>query len=199
MIPDMTHAPSPEERRQRPYQEQLARAGRLYAPVLQRTVPFTGRDAELANVEDRVVHYEDGVWSFFIHCWHVRDWLKYDTTVDAAARNRALQAAEASLWLQVCADLANGRKHFELQRPRVGAGASSVRASMTLGASGPTDWTLEAYVQVDETGREPVAAAEVAWEALRAWKQILEAEHLPLPPGFPDLTTRPTVSVPMCR
>src|SRR2546429_6358678 len=84
----MTHAPRPEERLERPYQEQLARAGRLYGRVLQRAVPLRGADGKPTDIDSRIIDYADDVWSFFIHCWHVRDWLKHDTPVDAAARDR---------------------------------------------------------------------------------------------------------------
>jgi hypothetical protein len=59
-------------------------------------------------------YYTDDVYSFFIHCYHIRDWIirlnrlglgpkDVDTFIDAHNE------------LRICADLCNGTKHCELK------------------------------------------------------------------------------------
>jgi hypothetical protein len=178
------------------YQEQLARAGRLYERVLQlRTCASNavGVDEQRKTIDDAVEGYSDDVWSFFIHAWHVRDWIKPDDSLPTDVRDRILAAVNASRWLCVCADLANGRKHLELSRPRVGAALESLRASWT---SDDPMWRMAVWVRVG--GDEPVDAVVAACEVLRAWKGLLESERLALPAGFPDLTTTPPAYVRRC-
>jgi len=178
------------------YQEQLARAGRYYESVRQlRTGASNARgvDAQRRAVNDAVVRYSDDVWSFFIHAWHVRDWIKHDVSLPIDIRDRILAGVNASRWLCICADLANGRKHFELSRPRVGAALESLRASWTT--EDPM-WRLAVWVSVGDD--KPVDAAVAACEVLRAWKGLLESERLALPDDFPDLTTTPPAYARRC-
>lgn len=60
-------------------------------------------------------YYDDDVISFFIHCYHIRDWIIHlnklgisPTEVDGYINNNRA--------LSVCADLANGSKHCRLTR-----------------------------------------------------------------------------------
>ncbi len=181
---------------ERAYQEQLARTGRLHRRVLDRTVPIQGPGGQLTDINEHMARYSDDVWSFFINAWHVRDWVKNDETIEPAARDRILAAAEASRALRLCADLANGRKHLTLTRRRIGAELSSVRAGTRDGK----EWQLELYLTLaDEAPPEKlVAAVTVACDAMREWKRIIESEGLPLPKGFPDLSVAPIVSGPIC-
>ena len=60
-------------------------------------------------------YYDDDVISFFIHCYHVRDWIVH-------LNNRGVSSKEVDEYinknraLSVCADLANGSKHCRLTR-----------------------------------------------------------------------------------
>jgi hypothetical protein len=60
-------------------------------------------------------YHDDDVISFFIHCYHVRDWVIH-------LNNRGVNAKEVDEYinsnraLSVCADLANGSKHCRLTR-----------------------------------------------------------------------------------
>ncbi len=180
---------------ERAYQEQLARSGRLYRRVLDRAVPIEGPDGQLTDIEERLAWYSDDAWSFFINACHVRDWVKNDETFEPAARERILDAAEASRALRLCADLANGRKHLALGRRRIGAKLSSTRAGTRDGKN----WQLELYLTLgDEDPERLVGAVTVAFEGMREWQRIIESERLPLPKGFPDLSVAPTVSGPIC-
>ena len=59
--------------------------------------------------------YDDDVISFFIHCYHIRDWIIHLNVlgVKAAEIDDYINQHKA---LMICADLANGSKHCKLTR-----------------------------------------------------------------------------------
>lgn len=74
------------------------------------------RVAESSGVDERRV---DDFYAFFTCCFHLKDWLKADTTVaqPVGVGAESLFDAETGLrWFQVCADLVNGSKHLVIDR-----------------------------------------------------------------------------------
>lgn len=62
--------------------------------------------------------YDDDVISFFIHCYHVRDWIIHQNCVGVTAAE-VDKFIDSHLPLRICADLANGSKHCKLtKKPR---------------------------------------------------------------------------------
>lgn len=59
--------------------------------------------------------YDDDVISFFIHCYHVRDWIIHLNKIGITAR-QVDQFINDHVPLRICADLANGSKHCQLTR-----------------------------------------------------------------------------------
>lgn len=59
--------------------------------------------------------YDDDVISFFIHCYHVRDWIIHLNNLDVTARQVDLYINNHRA-LKICSDLANGSKHCKLTR-----------------------------------------------------------------------------------
>lgn len=59
--------------------------------------------------------YDDDIISFFIHCYHVRDWIIHLNRLDITAQqvDAYINSHQA---LMICADLANGSKHCRLTR-----------------------------------------------------------------------------------
>ena len=65
-------------------------------------------------------YYEDDVISFFMHCYHIKDWIVKlnKVKVTSSEIDDFINQHEA---LKICADLCNGSKHCELTRtPRTG-------------------------------------------------------------------------------
>lgn len=64
--------------------------------------------------------YEDDATSFFLHCFHIRDWILHLNKVGITAQ-RLDRFIDANADLRICADLCNGSKHCVLTRtPRSG-------------------------------------------------------------------------------
>lgn len=60
-------------------------------------------------------HYEDEIASFFIHCYHIRDWL-IEHSCPSTRRQDVDKFIDQHDCLRICADYCNGQKHYKLQR-----------------------------------------------------------------------------------
>ena len=59
--------------------------------------------------------YDDDVISFFIHCYHVRDWIIHLNKLGVTAQ-QVDSYIDSHQPLKICADFANGSKHCKLTR-----------------------------------------------------------------------------------
>ncbi len=86
---------------------------------LERTKRFLNRIRKLYAGEgipyEENKNYDDDVISFFIHCYHVKDWIITSNKIGISKKEveNYINDNEA---LRICADLCNGEKHFKLQR-----------------------------------------------------------------------------------
>lgn len=117
----------------------------------------------------------DAVYTFFQHCYHLKDWAAKDPNSNLTWKELE-DYVKASPCLSVCADMANGSKHFGLKANEKPKSGYRVRQS---GMSGT--WKLgENYrlTQIDlSTGVEgdgPVWEAFALAEAcMREWDRLL--------------------------
>lgn len=128
------------------YREQLQRLQRNYR--------------RLAEIDQGRRHnmgcenYRDEVYSFFLNCHHLKDWLINDSGFPGS-RTDVENYINANQELQLCADICNAHKHLRLdsprstENPRVGgqkidlelrAGEAAIKIKFTIDtASGPLD------------------------------------------------------------
>ncbi|ASG09142.1 hypothetical protein ACYVLC_003401 [Vibrio cholerae] len=59
--------------------------------------------------------FEDDLSSFFMHCYHVRDWLIHSEHLSITAK-QVDEFINSNDFLKICADLCNGSKHCKLTR-----------------------------------------------------------------------------------
>lgn len=80
----------------------------------------------------------DAAYAFFIFCYHFKDWLKNDATVDERVRNEVEAFVSSEQPLAVAADIANGVKHLTRDRePRLDA-----TARLDVYAAGMGGWVM---------------------------------------------------------
>jgi hypothetical protein len=60
---------------------------------------------------------QDYVLAFFIFCHHLTDWMINDKDIDNEVRSKIKTAVGSSVCLRFAADIANGAKHMERNRP----------------------------------------------------------------------------------
>ncbi|MDI9235129.1 hypothetical protein [Limnohabitans lacus] len=115
--------------------------------------------------------YDDDVISFFIHCYHIRDWI-------IQLNLKGITAEEIDSYinnhhdLKICADLANGSKHCKLTRTtRSGSKphiAGKTRETSTwLTSSGGGEVMKCEYTILSNT--QLIDALDLARECMRLW------------------------------
>jgi len=144
------------------YMEQFERVKRWYERF--RSID-QGRQHNLPSE-----YYQDEVYAFFLNCYHLKDWIKNDGSVGAAAA-KAEEFINNSKELSLCADICNGLKHLKLtstrsyQEPRFG------KRKFHLVLGGP-ETTIAVKYSID-TSNGPIDAFELATKCLRAWKNFI--------------------------
>jgi|HubBroStandDraft_1064217.scaffolds.fasta_scaffold354682_1 hypothetical protein len=106
------------------YRHQLDRARRFLERVL----------SDYEGLEDiNEIEFQDMMWSFFQHCWHIKDWLRNDPLASEAQKQVAIDMAHpAGGALLICRDLCNGTKHLRLKDPSSGTGAAHLYVDMNI-------------------------------------------------------------------
>jgi hypothetical protein len=121
--------------------------------------------------------YEDDIYAFFMHCYHLKDWVKNDTSVKTRMPNigadveRFINESEA---LSLCADLCNSSKRLELKRDSSGErptfGRKQYHHQLNLGSG--RSIRLEWLVQ---RNNEPaIDAFQLATECIAAWDTFFQ-------------------------
>lgn len=126
--------------------------------------------------------YDDDVVSFFIHCYHVRDWIIHLNKLGITAR-QVDSYIDSHRALRICADLANGSKHCNLTRSMRGdsqphiAGKERHTSTWLTGSGGGEVMKCKYTVLSDA---ESFDALELATECVLLWEsyvQKLEAHN----------------------
>jgi hypothetical protein len=148
--------------------EQLDRAERYLAKI--RAV-YAGA---FAQSHDRR-SYEDDLVSFFMHCYHVKDWIVRLNKLEVTSREVDI-FINSNPCLQVCADLCNGSKHCELDRPaRSGTQphftGKSYEASTWFTGSGGGEVLRAKYTILTSSGFRD--ALQLAEECMACWRQFV--------------------------
>jgi hypothetical protein len=143
------------------YRDQLDRVRRLLDRV------------EGSHTSD--VELQDIMWSFFQHCWHLKDWIKNDPLASDAQKKAVVDQAQASALLKMCRDLCNGTKHLALDRkPSSGAGATHDHIATKIVPGESSD--MDCIVQ-DGYGH-PISGKQLARDCVKEWERILHSERL---------------------
>lgn len=128
--------------------------------------------------------YEDELWSFFQHAWHLKDWLKNDPNA-SATESRVEDLANGSNELRIAADLCNRTKHYTLTRkPREDADFGGVKLEVRIKENLRTgestseeswDWSVELGNGTSRWARQ------LAHDIVDEWDRIIQELGLTLP------------------
>lgn len=119
---------------------------------------------------------EDELITFFMHCWHLKDHLKHDPTVERSLRDRLCKRAHAAPILRATQKIANGTKHYTLKY----SVAMMSAHDLTVGPLGVRP-QAKTYPLVSLPKGQPVRASDVAEMAVMQWKAILTKGGLEVP------------------
>jgi hypothetical protein len=121
------------------------------------------------------VDFQDMMWSFFQHCWHVKDWIRHDPLASSAQKNAASDGAHQSAVLKICRDLCNGTKHLRLDRPGSGSGASHQYVNTTIV---PGEGRFEMDCMIDDGHGKVIPGKQLARDCIAEWERILKSQGL---------------------
>lgn len=119
---------------------------------------------------------EDELITFFMHCWHLKDHLRNDPTVDRLLRDRLCKSAHSAPILRVTQKIANGTKHYSLKYSTAMKGAHD----LTVGPLGAVP-QAKTYPRVSLPQGRSEQAIVLAERAVKQWKAILKKGGLPTP------------------
>jgi hypothetical protein len=92
------------------YIEQYERVKRCYQRL---------QEIENGRIHDRSSDfYDDEFLTFFLNCYHLKDWIKNDDSVPQEFRGSIEKFIEDNNCFHYCADIANGAKHLKLNKRR---------------------------------------------------------------------------------
>jgi hypothetical protein len=121
----------------------------------------------------------DDLFTFFQHCWHLKDWTKNDDTVPKATRKAVVKDVEAADRLLYCADLANGSKHLHLDKSRKGATIWRFKGSTSDPKTGKVFSGVEGFGIASRHGTpQPYDIVEFAVKVVEDWVDILKKHGL---------------------
>jgi hypothetical protein len=122
---------------------------------------------------------DDDVISFFIHCYHVRDWIIHLNKLGITARD-VDSYIDSHHALRICADLANGLKHCKLKRtlrtndaPHI---AVKTRKSSTSSFENSGDEFMKCTYSFLSDG-EFIDALELATKCVQLWGIYIQGLH----------------------
>lgn len=154
------------------YRDQLDRARRFLDRVVKSEfdLEITQHMGNMDHVE-----FQDMMWSFFQHCWHVKDWIRRDPVASSAQKTAACRMAERSTPLKICRDLCNGTKHLQLDNPGSAAGANYEHIDMTIA---PEKGLFVLDCVIDDGRGNLISAKQLAHECIADWERILKSQGL---------------------
>jgi len=132
--------------------------------------------------------YIDDVWSFYMHCYHLKDWIRNDPQIKSGVGKKIEDKINESDALRKVADLANRVKHFHLKPKMIrgnNANVASIGVTMT-----PPNLTLESeetdlasctvkYRVIIKTDRgDKIDGLQLAKDAVKEWDEIFKGMGL---------------------
>jgi hypothetical protein len=122
-------------------------------------------------------NYLDEIYAFFLNCYHLKDWIRNDSTVPTDIQQLVEPYINSNRSLKLCADICNSLKHLRLTSSRSGENPTfgKKQFALNLGAGLPT--TISLKYEVD-TNNGPIDAFSLATDCITAWNTFLQANRL---------------------
>jgi hypothetical protein len=145
------------------YAEQFARVKRYYE-----------RFKEIGEGKSHCLnsaYYEDDVYSFFINCHHLKDWIINDPAV-AVSEQDVENWVNANPPLLICADICNGAKHLSRMPNRIVSGkersidSKAYSIAIMEGSVQPAKITVKFFIDKSD-------AFKVATECIQKWEEFI--------------------------
>lgn len=145
------------------YRNQWGRVGRLSGRL---------KAAGFSSSEDAVNAHDDAI-SFFMHCFHLGDWLKKSGVMTKDDWDKFF-GESGPMHMRLCRDICNGAKHLELTRPPSFHRDSKVGLSVTAGIFGnENEYRIEIFVK-----NKTYSLEDIAGRCMEEWRHFLVERNL---------------------
>lgn len=124
---------------------------------------------------ERRHEFEDDVYSFFVHCYHVRDWFLHLNKINLTEKELEEFIGKHHA-LRICADLCNGTKHCTLTRKRRTKDQPRLFGRKSVGHPQSSNTSQDAFLSSRFTilsGGVTYDALEVAEACMFAWTNLV--------------------------
>jgi len=134
----------------------------------------------IQSEDQPTIDYLDDLYSFFINCHHLKDWVKKDKST-GLTKNEVEDFVQSKLSLRICADLANASKHVTPERrlrkkdkrPQDNAHITNRNATISI----PLRRTIYQNIVTLQDGSKHIAE-NIARQAVDDWTQFLSTKNL---------------------
>ena len=135
------------------------------------------------DINDGMVHhkntdyYEDEVHTFFINCYHLKDWIKKSDKKKYFDVETLFNKKSGKLCMQICADFCNGSKHMEAERrPRIDKNTKITNKDIKI-CLGKIPPTIVLNYRIGVAGKF-YNAFDIATDCVNEWKKYLRSKEL---------------------
>lgn len=118
--------------------------------------------------------------AFFMCCFHLKDWVKNDESLDSKKREKVEEFVKKSPFLKVCFSICNQSKHLVCKDPQV-IGELRVKkicALHNLNGPGATYSTVKGFIEIGDDAYEIGSFAEFC---IKEWDRYFEENSIPIP------------------
>ena len=150
-----------------------------YLQQLERVMRWYGRFKEISeskNTSQASIHDEDVVYAFFINCYHLKDWIKNDSSQDEM-RGKVEEFVNSSESLSICADLCNGLKHLTIDKSRSGQNPSFGEKTQRIYYDQTPIVVCQGFTI--NAGANTFDAFDVAGQCMEDWHQFIYLNRRP--------------------
>src|ERR1017187_7568493 len=115
--------------------------------------------------------FQDDMFSFFMHCFHLQDWVEGDPVAPKASKRKVRQALAQSKLFPICRDIAVGSKHLHIADPKSGQVARYAYVEMTVKTD---DKRPDFDVIFDDGHGNALSGLALALNCANEWRLILK-------------------------
>ena len=155
----------------RKHQEQFERMKRWYERIKKID---QGMPHNLSFINLPPDYFYDEVYAFFVNCYHLKDWINYDDTVEPLTKEKVKPFIKKEECMSVCRDICIGIKHLKQEgTPWSGQVPTFGRREVSLSLEGGPKPIISVKLSI-ETKTGTIDAFELASECVRKWGELIK-------------------------
>ena len=155
----------------RKHQEQFERMKRWYERIKKID---QGMPHNLSFINLPSGYFYDEFYAFFVNCYHLRDWIENDDTVEPLTKRKVKDFIEQNECMCICADICNSIKHLKRERSDYSKKNPTFGGrEFSLSLGGEPEPIIKVKFSI-ETKTGTIDAFELASECIRKWGEFIK-------------------------